>query len=1050
MKDARRFLLPHAGLLCLMLALFLGGGQPDALAQTTCPNPDRTLDYNCPVGPTYLIPGLTDVNGWNQPAHYENILTGDITGDGVDELVARGPMGIVVYRFDTKHGQWSQVSVDPILSDKDGWGQPKYYSTIQLVRLFPPPDSTKLIARSSDGIVVYEFEPGATPDTGSWNQLSTSGPLGDKSCFSNGKCWGDDPSYYSTIQVGDLGAGVTNRLVARGADGLVTYEWDGSKWNPLPTLSDFSDANGWNKPEYYSTIRVWSNGEILLARGPAGMLVYQLEPVGGTPTGWQKVGTSGPFADNDCFANGKCWNSGPQYYSTIQLAPNPGAGDPLVIGRGGDGVEYYIGAPAQTGGPWVWQALRDKQGAPFSDAAGFDKPEYYRTIRIANFGGGFDQLELLGRGPTGVTTFNANPSQQSGPWGAPLVAGEPVLADDPWAKCACYYDTFRTADVTGSDAHVLLARGTHGIRTWRFNKQSSTWTRYQPYGNYPAVDHAAYDALNTFLGLSSDKPIRSLYTDPTEDHDATELQGKQNAIAQTCSNPSGASPPQYQTCTPPPGASGIPATAWTAVSNQIIAELFWAVQVIDHFDAIKDINTQLWLDEDGAFPAIGTQLNLGQASNVEANVDYFTLMEEAFSLASLIPFIGEALQGVFEVTSAALGIAGAATDTGSGTAPSRFDHKFAEMQAHIATIRDQTQDANLGHKHFVLGDYGLLQAVGHLVAAQVWTLNAEAMLSAGRQSFNLWAYNGLLPVLWDRWNVTDCFPGNGGGAPACQAPQNGAGMKSYSTTNGSTTFDGLVPTQRPCDHQFINQHCVWASLETQDYANALKVLRGAVTTDCIFDPAAGHAWEYGCSLGQEWTDLEATDASGSPRWPFDKRSCLFRVDNQDCYNAQPSSVQRGELRGIGTRFSSLALTVAEPLSDSLDLRNATVTLGHLLHEVGGAGELVNDANGADLAPRVHTVRSSGRNAAIFQSSPRETPRILGLLSVSGGNLRVSLQIGGAPLDGPQLCGSDGISHLHTHLLVDDGVNRPVQTLITVPWQCITDGKGVVRNLRVPR
>ena len=909
--------------------------------------------------------------------------------------MARGPLGVVVYRFDRTHGQWSQVAVDPILSDKDGWGQPKYYSTIQLVRLFPPPDSTKLIARSSDGIVVYQFDPGPTPDTGSWTQLSASGPLGDKACFSNGKCWGDDPSYYSTIQVGDLGTGVPNRLVARGADGLVTYEWDGSAWTQLPTLAELSDANGWNKPEYYSTIRVFSNGELLLARGPAGMLVFELQP-GGTPTGWQKTGTSGPFADADCFANGKCWNSGPQYYSTIQLPPNPGSGNPLLIGRGGDGVEFYIGAQAQTGGPWEWESLRTKPNAPFSDAAGFDKPEYYRTIRIANFGGGSRELDLLGRGPTGVTTYNANPVP--GSWAAPLVAGEPALADDPWAKCACYYETFRSASLTGSDAHALLARDTHGIRTWRFDKPSSTWTRYLPYGNYPAVDPAAFAALNTFLGITSGT-VRTVYTDPTSNPTSSQLQGYQNSIAATCTGLLSASPPRYQSCTPPPSASGVTPAAWTTVSNQILAELFWAGQVIDHFATIDGMNTQLFLDEDSEFPAIGDELKLGQASEVVAGVDYRSLLEEAFSLASVIPFIGEELQGVYEVVAAAFGIAAAATATGSGSEPTKFDHKFAEMEAHIATIRQETQDANTAHRHYVLGDYGLLQAVGHLVVAQVWKLDTQAMLSAGRQSFTLWAYNGLLPVLWDRWNVVDCFPGNGGGAPACVAPQNGDGMKSYTTNDGSTTFDGLVPTQRPCDHLFVNQHCVWASLETQGYADALKTLRGAVSTDCMYDPAAGHSWRYGqCTLGLGWPDLETTDSSGSPRWPFPKRGCTFRVDNQDCYNAQPSSVTSGEVRGIGTRATSVDLAIEEPLAGSLDLSKAKVTLGHLLHEVGGAGELVNGSGGEDLTPRVHTVRRLGANTAVFQSPPRAVPQILGTLSIRGGKLRMALRIGGAPLD----------------------------------------------------
>src|SRR5688572_31923371 len=116
-------------------ALVLAVGAPGAHAQSGCPSPNPASDYNCPVGPDYLIPGLTDLAGWNHRASYHNILYGDIDGDRVDEMVARGTGGIQVYRFDSTAGQWTQLKMlTEVLSDRQGWGPgaPHYYDTIRL------------------------------------------------------------------------------------------------------------------------------------------------------------------------------------------------------------------------------------------------------------------------------------------------------------------------------------------------------------------------------------------------------------------------------------------------------------------------------------------------------------------------------------------------------------------------------------------------------------------------------------------------------------------------------------------------------------------------------------------------------------------------------------------------------------------------------------------------------------------------------------------------------------------------------------------------------
>ncbi|MDQ3874112.1 MAG: hypothetical protein M3322_00980 [Actinomycetota bacterium] len=1034
---------PHsASVGVLWLVLLVGAGGEEARAQAACPNPEKTLDYNCPVGPSYVIPGLTDLNGWKEPAHYRNILVGDLTGDAADELVARGAAGIQVYRFDATAGQWSRVHVNPILPDAAGWAQRKYYETLRLGDV-DGNGNAELVARGPAGIVVFGYKPGSTPDTGTWEQLTTSGPMADKDCFSNGKCWGDDESYYSTIQLGHFNSGNTPTLLGRGADGLVTYFWNGSGWTQGPGISDLSDANGWNRPEYYSTIRLAVQGAVVLARGKPGMLIYEFTP--GQPSTWRQLAKSGPFADTDCFSNGKCWNSGPEYYSTIQVAPAFVGDQEVVIGRGADGVHVYEFGPEGDGSTWGWEEKTDPAGQnPLPDAAGFDKPQYYRTIQTAQINGQ-GSYELLARTPTGMVAYGFDPF---GRWSAPIAAGEPALADKPWALDPSYYETIKPATLLFAPpvpTHGLLARGPHGIRTWRFDAASSTWSRYLPYGNFPNVDDNAFTKLNTFLGIANGT-IRSIYTDPTSNPASSQLQGYQNSIAQTCTGLISANPPRYQSCTPPASVPGVSPPAWTAVSNQILAELFWAQQVLDHFTTLEGINTQLFLDEDSEFPAIGDELKLSQAPNVVAEVDYLSLFEGVLDLLALIPAGGE----VFEFTAAALGIAAAATATGSGSEPTEFDHKFAEMETHIATIRQETQDAITAQRHYVLGDYGLLQTVGHLVASQIWRLDTQAALSAGRQGFTHWAYRGLLPVLWDRWAVNGCKPWQ---QDVCQPPQNGKGMKSYvSHPDGSTDFDGLVPRQTPCAQGFTF-HCNFASLESQGYTDALNTLREPVATDCLYDPQAGKSWEYGtCALGVSWDELEARDSNGFAIWPFRFFSCTQTgIDNSECVRNQPSSLVAGKARGLGTRATSVELAIEEPLRGKIDLRRATVTLVRYLHEgaVTGAGELVNRPGGRDATP--HTLRRtrSSRGRAVFRAPRGRLPRVVATLAVRGGRLHATVRVSGARLDAPKACDRRlKTTHLRTHLVVRAGRDRTVQSLSMAPWRCVRDRTGIVRRLQL--
>ena len=167
-----------------------------------------------------------------------------------------------------------------------------------------------------------------------------------------------------------------------------------------------------------------------------------------------------------------------------------------------------------------------------------------------------------------------------------------------------------------------------------------------PYGNFPAVDATAFAALNTFLGIQSGT-IRTVYAGPN-DPTSNQLASFQNEISARCTGEITAGPPQFQSCTPPPNPPGVSPAAWTAVSNQIIAELFWAQQVVDHFQTIHDTQTTLFINEINQNTTLVEDLKLVQQENVIAQVDYLALFESILYILTNLPIPG--LETVFDVT----------------------------------------------------------------------------------------------------------------------------------------------------------------------------------------------------------------------------------------------------------------------------------------------------------------------------------------------------------------------------------------------------------------
>ena len=243
-------------------------------------------------------PAWSDADGWDDHQYYSTIQTGDINGDGSDELLARSNAGIWAYEFDPAANAWVKLPDGPDWSGANGWYQEKYYSTIQTGDL-DGDGSDELLARDPDGILAYEFDPDpwvALPDGPAWNDATG---------------W-DQEKYYSTIQTGDIDGNGRDELLARAPTGILAYQFDptANAWVKLPDGPNWDDAGGWDQEKYYSTIQTGDldgdGRDELLARAPTGIWAYRFDP---TANAWVKL------PDGPDWSGANDWDQ-EKYYST--------------------------------------------------------------------------------------------------------------------------------------------------------------------------------------------------------------------------------------------------------------------------------------------------------------------------------------------------------------------------------------------------------------------------------------------------------------------------------------------------------------------------------------------------------------------------------------------------------------------------------------------------------------------------------------------------------------------------------------------------------------
>jgi hypothetical protein len=1064
--------LPALAAALLLVAL---AAAPTPARADGSPCPEATPSYAGPCGPSFQLPPWGDAGGWSEPSHYETLQLANVEGDKRDELIGRTAAGLDIYEFDTALGQWRPaVEADglpqiitafadppPRTAANPGppatdWTLPRYYDTIQAADIDGDSEGhDEVIARSAAGMIVFKYT------GGTWKQLSTGGPLADAGG------WGSQPSYYYPIQAADLNGDGKAELIARGLNGVTVLDWQNGNFQTVTPHGGthlFADSEGQAEAKYYTDLQTGKvqGGQkaLLVGRADVGVSAWSFE------NGGFKLASSAqyrPFADDleqgDCPFPGTgapgpdpsvCFGSGPAYYSTMQLADIDGDGRAELLGRDSQGLEVWSLAPD---GSWKQlPALTD-----LSDAGGWLQESRYATIQTADVNGD-GRAEVLALGPGGLETWSYDPAKKA--W-AKLVSGTPLqLTGAPWEERS-HFATIQTGDIDGDGRADLIARGPYGVRTWFYDRRGNGgWEPYLPYGYQPFAtpgQQAAFAALNDLARREGAIPasatsVRDIWAsgNAPSQTDLTALREHLVRIG-ACTGPNGQEPPAYAACVPPAASQGFAAADWTAVLNELFAEIFWAEQVDGFFADLESVRQTMFLEQGAQLPAIGGALGLAAAENAEAQFDpremFSTMLSLAGSLAGEVEQAAIPLEMASEIVSMLPSAAPVLTEDFKGT--------YATLQTKFAESVDEIDKALASQSQYVRQDPQVLHLVGELRHLGTWAekgtheLDKAGLLSAAREGFATAVYRTLLPAVNVRWVIDKCvFVPKWSEATSCEAPK--AGTPGVLGSAPSFTMVGAPASHNsPC--QFVIGTYPVRGQYVCKYEAVVGPLNekiwGQVSPSCSYVPGNTNTeWTFGCNLGLDPRDALAPD----PTLPPSRTWNLAPV-------GPPVSAGAGSARIAEDGRATLRLDGTVALSRRLPLGRTRVTGLDFLAERGGRGELVRLRDGGRL--RRDPMKPSGRGkGSVVYLDPPGGPAVSARLHYRNRHaLSYSLRLRNVRLALPRACrgirpGVDFSSApvpLATTLKLAGG-GRTVAIPLTAHWRCHRNHYGAVRRLSLTR
>jgi len=358
----------------------VGGGmthtaQPSVTIAAAAP-PPSVIPFN--TAQLVLSTSYTDAGGWYQPQYGSTIMFGDINGDGKTDACGRGQGGIYC-GLATGTGFTTPTIVTTDYSDVQGWDQSQYYDSLRMADVTGD-GRIDICGRGGAGIIC---------SFGNGNGTFGAAQLVLSTGYTDAGGW-NQPQYGSTIMFADINGDGKADACGRGQGGVYCGLATGTGFaTPTIVSTDFTDAGGWNQSQYYDSMRmadVTGDGHVdICGRGQSG--IYCAFGNGNGTFGAAHLVTTD-------FSDAVGWNL-PQYGSTIMFADIDGDGKADVCARGAAGV--FCALSTGTGFGPTFLASPD-----FTDAQGWNQSIYYDSLLRLSGVVGNGRIDICGRSSGGI------------------------------------------------------------------------------------------------------------------------------------------------------------------------------------------------------------------------------------------------------------------------------------------------------------------------------------------------------------------------------------------------------------------------------------------------------------------------------------------------------------------------------------------------------------------------------------------------------------------------------------------------------------------------
>lgn len=316
---------------------------------------------------------LSNASGWNNEKNYHTIQFADINGDGKADVCARANAGVICWSWNGT--KFVQSITSAIFSDEAGWSQLMRYATIRFADINGD-GKDDLCGRWPTGYGCH-----LSSGTAFAGVATMTGALADAQGWTH-------PIYYTSIQPADINGDGKVDICARAGTGILCWPSKGNSFGSAVTGPAWSDASGWNKLQYGSTIQFGDiNGDgkdDICGRAIAGVLCHL-----STGTGFGPSFLAAPWSD----ASG--WND-PSNYQTIRLADINGDGKKDLCGRANTGIICVLSEGTKFGAQVAGPAL--------VDTVKWGEPNHYHSISYGDYNGDH-MADICARAQEGVVCY---------------------------------------------------------------------------------------------------------------------------------------------------------------------------------------------------------------------------------------------------------------------------------------------------------------------------------------------------------------------------------------------------------------------------------------------------------------------------------------------------------------------------------------------------------------------------------------------------------------------------------------------------------------------